>query len=331
MRRTEALFLLCAVAAFAAPPQWRLAKPVTYQNLAIYPVLSDQARDTSGFLTLDEGLASGQVRVVELAGAQVNRLAVVNRSGRPLLLLGGEIIEGGKQDRMISEDHIVLPGDKPAPIDVYCVEPGRWQGRQSHFGTLQAIVNPAVREQAVAYKSQQGVWARGGEAADRVLAVSAAGAPADSTSYARVYRLPAAASPVANSAATLKGEYERALREELKGKRVVGVVVEINRRPVWADVFASSELFEKYWPKLLSSYVVEAVARRGSTASAASVSAQQFLQRSDGAGVAQSGDGAYALERSEAGGTLTFLLSSRVPGREGPLHFTRFERGDPTR
>ena len=43
--------------------EWRLLEPVRYENLSIFPVVSARAYDTSWFLTLDEGLASGEVQV----------------------------------------------------------------------------------------------------------------------------------------------------------------------------------------------------------------------------------------------------------------------------
>src|SRR5579864_6168294 len=87
---------------------WRLAQPVTYENLTVFPVLSAEEADTSAFATLDEALASGAAIVTEqgsymrrtrdgviqpqASGAQVNQLVLVNRGKRPLLLLAGEVV-----------------------------------------------------------------------------------------------------------------------------------------------------------------------------------------------------------------------------------------------
>ena len=49
---------------------------------------------------------------------------------------------------------------------------------------------------------------------------------------------------------------------ELRSKGAVGVVVAVNGRVLWADVFASTELLSKYWPKLMRSYVAEAMTSR---------------------------------------------------------------------
>ena len=126
--------------------------PITHGNLTIFPVVSDRRHDTQMFITLDEGLRSGQVVVSEAGqvqglvrrgplpphrdGAQVNRLVLVNNSERPLLLLAGEIVTGGKQDRVVGKDRIVAPNSDPVDLSVFCVEPGRWTGTSTQFGGM---------------------------------------------------------------------------------------------------------------------------------------------------------------------------------------------------
>src|SRR5215472_12890074 len=118
---------------------WRILDPVTYENISVFPVVASYAQDTSAFLTLEQGLASGEVVVRERGseemvrgrdgrpvyipqptGASVNQLVLVNRSKRPLLLLAGELVSGGKQDRVIGKDRIVPVGAPPLPLDVFC-------------------------------------------------------------------------------------------------------------------------------------------------------------------------------------------------------------------
>src|SRR5258708_39446178 len=92
-------------AASRAEGDWRVLDPVVYENIAIFPVVSGSSQDTSSFLTLEEGLASGEVIVSERgaagmvrdrgvvpqydSSASVNQLVLINRSRRPLLLLAG--------------------------------------------------------------------------------------------------------------------------------------------------------------------------------------------------------------------------------------------------
>ena len=52
-----------------------------------------------------------------------------------MLLLAGEIVAGGKQDRVIGKDRIVPAESDPVDLGVFCVEPGRWVATSEQFGT----------------------------------------------------------------------------------------------------------------------------------------------------------------------------------------------------
>ncbi len=260
---------------------WRVLEPISRRNLTIYPVVTNLAADTSGFITLDEGVASGQVRIVERgqldgaiyrrrderrwpaqpvqssdrAGASVNELVLVNDSAKPLLLLAGEVISGGKQNRIIGADVIVPPKGEPMPLTVFCVEHGRWSEARGGFGSAGAIAHPEIRKEAQANKSQQGVWNSVARAAKEMSAESS------SQDYAIVLASPKAKAQVDEAARVLQSDYERELREQLKGGSAVGVVVAINGEIVWSDIFPTADLFRRYWPKLLRSYVMEAESR----------------------------------------------------------------------
>ena len=125
---------------------YSLLSPIRSGNLTVFPVAAAKSYDTAEFLTLDEGLRSGEVIVTEAGqarglirhrpgepsvirparGPQVNQLVLLNNSRRPLLLLAGEIVTGGKQDRVIGKDRIVPAESDPVDLSVFCVEPGRW-------------------------------------------------------------------------------------------------------------------------------------------------------------------------------------------------------------
>ena len=79
------------------------------------------------------------------SSADVNQLALLNRSGKPLYLMPGEIIVGGRQDRTIAQEYVIPPGNKPVTIEVFCVEHGRWAGRGAMETTT--LVNGAMRAQ----------------------------------------------------------------------------------------------------------------------------------------------------------------------------------------
>lgn len=305
---------------------WRLLEPVTYENLSIFPVVNTNSTDTSWFLTLDDGLASGEVQVHEQGtegmvrnrdggirpaysnGPSVNQLVLINRSKRPLLLLAGELVSGGKQDRIIGKDRLVPAGSEPLPLDVFCVEHGRWSSG-ANFTDAKTIVHPSVREQAAVQQDQIRVWSAvrsgttAGVSAGAPMGVgsgdgnAAAAPPAAPLAEARISRTIQEDAPtesynkiyksrnVTGSVDTYVDELQRKFARQtagLKGEHVVGVVVAYGGEVAWSDIFASDDLFRQYWKKLLRSYVVEALTRPGYREVAAREDAGQFLRRLNG-------------------------------------------------
>src|ERR1051325_284064 len=174
-RKLAGLFLLLTslLAIAGETPHYKVLAPISQGKLTVFPIVATSARDASWFLTLDEGVKSGDVVVTEAGqvpmmirrpghvlpprrGAEVNNLVLINNSDRPLLLLAGEIVTGGKQDRVIGKDRIVPPHSDPIDLGVFCVEPGRWTGASDEFKTMGAqMVQPSVRREAMAKKDQQ--------------------------------------------------------------------------------------------------------------------------------------------------------------------------------
>jgi hypothetical protein len=311
---------------------WRLLDPVVYENISLFPVVSSYAQDTSAFLTLDEGLAIGEVLVTERgsegmvrnrdggaviipdyerrSGATVNQLVLVNRSKRPLILLAGELVSGGKQDRIIGKDRIVPVGAPPLPLDVFCVEHGRWSNG-SQFAAAKTMVHPSVREKAAVDQKQTEVWSavRGGTTYDSAgrMRAEAPAAPARITSgdlneamsgaaptqsYQKIYEGSRVGQSVDSFVRELQVRFARAT-SGLKGERVVGVVVAYGGEVAWSDIFASGQLFNHYWDKLLRSYAVEAMARPTFREVASRDSAGDFLRRLNGREIQESEPGVY--------------------------------------
>src|SRR5258708_13435643 len=70
-------FISAAPSSHKAPPpppegDWRILDPVTYENISLFPVVGG-SQDTSSFLTLEEGLASGEDLVTEPAPKRLIR------------------------------------------------------------------------------------------------------------------------------------------------------------------------------------------------------------------------------------------------------------------
>jgi len=331
----------------ATPPgkqegEWRLLDPLSYENLTVFPVVSSSGYDTSSFLTLEAGLSSGEVTVREQSadviyrnrdgsrpavqnygGPSVNQLVLVNQSKRPLLLLAGELVSGGKQDRVIGKDRIVAPFGEPLPLNVFCVEHGRWSSG-SQFNEAKTIVHPSVREQAAVKQKQGDVWAA---VTAGSMAPSVGGVPprvdssdleatiqneAPTQSYSKIY----GSRRVSSSVEAVVGEIQRRFRKEtsgLKGERVVGVVVAYAGEVAWSDIFASDELFNHYWSKLLRSYAVEAVARPTLREKVSADDAREFLRRLNGREQTESEPGVYRWREINEGGLSQIELDALSP------------------
>src|SRR6266404_4671990 len=332
-------------AASRAEGDWRILDPVVYENIAIFPVVSGSSQDTSSFLTLEEGLASGEVIVSERGAAgmvrdrgvvrppqydvsaSVNQLVLINRSKRPLLLLAGELVSGGKQDRIIGKDRIVPVGAEPLPLDVFCVEHGRWTGSSSQFIASKTIVHPSVREQAAVEQKQTQVWAAVAEGSTARESAAPVAAPprlsssaladaisseAPTQSYAKIYESRRVGGSVDSFVEEVQRRFARAT-SGLKGERVVGVIVAYGGEVAWSDIFASGELFHQYWSKLLRSYAVEALARPTLRETASVDDAREFLRRPNGREVQETEAGVYRWREITEGSLALIELDALQP------------------
>ncbi len=330
---------------------WRLGEPVRYENLTIFPVFSGESARTAGFVTLDEALSSGEAIISEQGseglrrardgrplptpdyqnGASVNSLVLINRGKRPLLLLAGELVSGGKQDRIIAKDRIVGPGERPLPLDVFCVEHGRWSSG-TQFASAKIMVHPSVREKAAVDKEQEKVWdaVRAGSTAQaevsaggnvvappRISTRSIDGAMANEAptqSYAKVYNSRAVGVPIDTFVEEVQKRFDRAMAN-LKGERVVGVVVAYGAEVAWSDIFASPELFDHYWTKLLRSYAIEALARPQMKEEASLDDAREFLRPLQGKERTESVPGVYRWREVTSGRLAEIELEALDPAQ----------------
>jgi hypothetical protein len=299
---------------------YKILAPISHGDLTIFPVVSARIHDTSDFITLDEGIRSGEVVVTEVGnihsimrrrqpyqprpvgGAEVNRLVLVNNSKHPLILLAGEVVTGGKQDRVVSKDRIVPAESDPVALSVFCVEHGRWTETSAKFDTHASVMlQPSVRKKAMFEQNQQQVWDAVGRSRSAMAGVVAA-APGISTtadpgqasgvdgsselslqqlngttSYAKARENKAVQHEVDAITEPMQKSYESVIKQ-LRNQNAIGVVVAVKGHIVWADMFASSSLLGKYWPKLLDSYATEVLTTTGAREEIGVKEAQSFLE-----------------------------------------------------
>jgi len=322
---------------------YKVLAPLSSGNLTIFPVVGPSAPNTGMFLTLDEGLRSGEVVVTEAGsvrglvrgpqpirpyqngGAQVNTLVLVNNSKRPLLLLAGEIVTGGKQDRVIGKDRIVPPESEPIDLGVFCVEPGRWVARTNNFGGFSNLAQPSVRANAMATQNQQLVWDSVRESRAKVAqnVPSAAPSMSGSSSYAGAMANKEVNGAMEQITAPIERDYRNVIRD-LRDKNAVGVVVAVNGEILWADIFASNDLLDRYWQKLVRSYAAEALTQGRRAGKVSLNEAQAFVDRMQGRHeTSDTEPGVYRQAEITGDDYKVFELTSLLPKADFDVHIAK--------
>jgi hypothetical protein len=348
--------------------EWTVLAPVSYKNLTIFPVRGADIAGSEAYITLDEGTKAGTVVITEKgtqsagggivhpnaangsaarqqsvsynSGASVNELALINRSGKKLMLLAGEVVVGGKQDRIVQEDRVIPPVSVPVALSVFCVEHGRWTPRaasyssssggsasaqraapmeaaapddgQTKFSSLGAVAHPKLRGAAQDKKAQGEVWKEVSENNARL------GTANTTDTYQEVYASKKVVAQV--------DDYVRALEREVLQPGVVGVVVARNGKPVWADVFASQRLFASYWPKLLKSYIVDAIGEYKSDERPTIEQASAYLSAREGTVTTTTQEGVYQLVKTEQASYAVFELRDISLASPLRIHFNKMDR-----
>lgn len=242
---------------------YRLEGPFTQGNLTVFLIHGKDRIKGQTFITLQEALVQRKVIVRETSS--VNELSIENISREEVYVQSGDIVKGGKQDRMMAVDLILPPRSGKIPISAFCVENERWSKRGSEEATVfnssaNAIAGRDLKLAAKDAESQGEVWRQVAVAQDKLSANT--GTRVNGAASPTSFQLALENEKVQASA----DSYVKALGNIVNGKTdVIGYVFAINGKINSADVYASSVLFKKLWPKLLQASAIEAVAelRRG--------------------------------------------------------------------
>jgi len=196
--------------------------------------------------TLDEARGRGDLVISERGEATLPTLVVDNRGKVHVLLLAGEILLGGKQNRVVNEDILLPPLSGPVDIGVYCVEQGRWSGSGGTFDARGTFAAPKVRARAAERSGQQRVWAEVDQYAAR------AAAPSPTHGYLALYDKP--------EVQAHQAEVERTI-DLHSAPGALGAVVFGGDKMGALDLFGDAGLFAREWPKLLRAHAVETYGR----------------------------------------------------------------------
>jgi len=146
--------------------QYDSAKAWTFGNLQLIPVRYVGDGGSKGYLPFDnmnslqKALKEKKVKINELKGsgnADVRVLEMRNMGKEAVILHSGEILTGGKQDRILSQTMILPPDKQRYYVNVYCVEQGRWDRRAKPFGFFRTA-DMGLRRANDVSKKQNKVW-----------------------------------------------------------------------------------------------------------------------------------------------------------------------------
>lgn len=230
------------------------ASTYTYQNLRLIPIRStDNFRrilgDMGYYISLQEAIDGNKVAISEVSNSgTVNTLLVRNLSNDTLFVMSGEILIGGKQDRVVARDMLIPPNSDQVKLSVYCVEQGRWQYKNEgeKFTEYYGMANEHLRNLIDHNRGQQAVWSEVSTANKKDGIFSATDAYTAHANHQGFRRQ--------------EQEYVAFYENVFNGQNdIIGVLAVTGNRIEGADLFVSNRLFMQEFRKLMYSYIDDAI------------------------------------------------------------------------
>ena len=246
-----------------------LAAAYSFRNLTVFPLIA-RADRTPDYVTLDEALATGAVRITETSeSGTVPELSLRNYGTARVLLLDGEELIGAKQNRVLNLS-ILVPPVSDLVIPVSCVESGRWRHVSRHFSAApraqfaegraarMRTVTDSMRREGSRRSDQGEVWAR-------IDAKAASlGAASDTSAMSDVFERHEAS----------VDDFVHALQP---APNQAGAIFAINGRIIGLELFNAPATWQKLAPKLVRSYALDAIDRGGEASSPLADEARAFM------------------------------------------------------
>ena len=162
--------------------------------------------------------------------------------------MAGEVVQGGKQDRVIGQDVVLPPKSGKKKLSVYCVESGRWTASSSgnEFKGYYSVSGFSVRKAVEVDKDQSKVWEKvaEGNAKNKVRTSTNA---YTALSSAKDYQ-------------KQENEYFQALYPKIQSTPdLVGFIIVSGNKVIGFEIFATEQLFKDAASNLLKSYIHEAI------------------------------------------------------------------------
>ena len=211
----------------------------SYRGLTVYPLLARNRETATDILTLDEALYRGELSIREKGDGQVPFVQVRNEGHHPVLLMTGEILVGGRQNRVIRDDVLLSTRSEFIDIPVYCGEQDRWKGDGITFKSGSTMIAPGMREMSATAAPQDHIWRE----IDGKL--RQAEVKSDTRSYQAYFD--------DNGVKRRLDDCVRQFRG-CRTRQTLGLVAVYGNRILGCDLFADPAICARLWDKILRSY-----------------------------------------------------------------------------
>lgn len=230
----------------------------TYKNLKLIPIKTRGSGDGSltigenmgqDIISLRQAMEKGLVTISERGTASVENvhwLRVTNKSDKPVYISSGEVIMGGRQDRMVTRDTVMIPTGKDQYISVMCVEEDRWSGKEKKF-TYSNYANPRLRKVLDSSGNQVLIWKEVFQQLD------GSGTRAPTQAYL--------ARRQDKKLAPEQNDYMKFFSDKLRNvdTTTIGFICISGDKIIGCDAFVGRNLFEDEMGPLLAGYIDEAI------------------------------------------------------------------------
>jgi len=226
-----------------------------YKNLKIIPIRPKKGpgnsllAGTPGMISLSQALKQGLATISERGTAStenVHWLRINNTSDKSILINSGEVVSGGRQDRMMMKDTILSPSKKDQYVPVMCVEEGRWSEKEKKF-VYNNFANSRLRRTLELGKNQVLIW----KEIDNQLEL--AGVKNNTMTYL--------SRNTDKKVMQVGDEYFNFFLQKFKNtdSTIVGFVCISGNKIIGSDIFAGTNLFYSQLEPLLRGYIDDAV------------------------------------------------------------------------
>jgi hypothetical protein len=231
---------------------------------------------------LQEAIQKKKIKITEKnTGGSVNDLTVENTSSDTIIIICGDVVKGGQQDRIVEDDIVLAPKSGKKNLKVFCVESGRWSRNNSsdaaivndvavknekpaEFNAYYSKGSMSLRKVVEKDKDQSKVWSK----VEEINTTNKT--QTDTKTY----------TAISNSEGFDKrlDAYLKFFSNKFYDQNVIGLVVITGNKVLGCDLFATNLIFKGQLQSLLHSYATEAILN-GSPVTISALAVKSYMDK----------------------------------------------------